>query len=149
MLFSEYKNESIKKDLNNSQIELLKILESKNVVLHNITSFKKINKKTIFFLSFNLSILFLSIILLFFKNSFFTYFSIILLLFFSINNIIIDRKKIIIPIYFYLVSNMRVSLDVLEAIKSSSNIENRYLSKISENKNININYKKLYKMFNL
>lgn len=149
MLFSEYKNESIKKDLNNSQMELLKILESKNVVLHNITSFKKMNKKTIFFLSFNLSILFLSIILLFFKNSFFTYFLTILLLFFSINNIIIDRKKIIIPIYFYIVSNMRVSLDVLEAIKSSSNIENRYLSKISENKNININYKKLYKIFNL
>lgn len=150
MLFSEYSNEFIKNKLNNSQTELLKILESKNIVLHNIKHLKLINKKAMLFLFFNFSTFFLSLFILFLTNdSIFEYFLITLLLFFSINNIIIERKKIIIPLYFYFVSNMRVSLDILEIIKSSPNIDNKYLSKINENKNVNINYNKLYNIFEL
>ena len=150
MLFSEYKNNLIKEELNISQIEFIEILESKNIVLHNLNNINTLDIKTILYLLSNVFIIILCCFYFFQTNNItnlFSYILAFLLLLLSFDNISKEIKKIVIPIYIYIVKKMKVDLKILESIKSSTKIEKKYLLKIDEFKNIN--YKDLYKIFEL
>lgn len=150
MLFAEYKDSFIKENLNISQIQFIEILESKNIVLHNLNNINILDIKTILYLLSNVFIIILCCLYFFQTDNItnlFSYILVFLLLLLSFDNIFKEIKKIIIPIYIYIVKKMKVDLKILESIKSSTKIEKKYLLKIDEFKNIN--YQELYNIFEL